>query len=131
MRAKLLMGLGLGFVAGGACAAPYDDGFESQAYHRNEYVGASPWYPDGRRPQPACDCRELRLPASFFEGSGGVGPIPEGGYYGGGYGFFVTGPQGAASARAFAGASASTRFTVSVQGGGRHKGGHRGGHGRK
>jgi len=98
--------------------------------------GASPWYRDGRHPAPICDCDGLRLSNAFFYDAGGVGPIPTGGYDGGG-GFFVMGGGSGfgsgftgSSARAFSSASASSSANVNVRfRGGFRGGGHMGGHG--
>jgi hypothetical protein len=64
------------------------------------------------------DC-ELVLPASFFAGGGGVGPIPSGTYYGGGYVIVGGGAFGGARASSSATASASARVSVRISGGGR------------
>jgi len=64
------------------------------------------------------------LGGGFFDGAGGVGPIPDGGYQGGVY-YMAYGGSGA---RAWASASAhsSARVSVRYRGGyGGHKGGRR------
>jgi hypothetical protein len=66
---------------------------------------------------------EVVVPSAFFYDTGGVGPIPDGGYYGGG-GYVVAGAGAGASASASA--YASSRSSVSVR-----VGGFRGGHGGK
>jgi hypothetical protein len=98
--------------------------------------GASPWYRDSRHPAPICDCDGLRLSNSFFYDAGGVGPIPTGGYDGGGEFFVMGGGSGfgsgfaGSSARAFSSASASSSANVNVRfRGGFRGGGHMGGHG--
>lgn len=70
----------------------------------------------------------LVLPMSFFGGAGGVGPIPAGGYSGGG-GFVIVGGGAGARSSASAYAAASASASVSVRGG--YYGGHHGGHGGK
>jgi hypothetical protein len=81
-------------------------------------------YIRGHRGQ-ACGCAAdgLALSSGFFEGAGGVGPIPNGGYSGGGY-YYVTRAGG--SAYAFSSASARASASVSVGYRGSH-GGHGGG----
>jgi hypothetical protein len=73
--------------------------------------------------RPPCGCEAgLTLSSGFFEGAGGVGPIPDGGYYGGG-GYYYTASSGG-SAYAFASARASASVSVRYRGGyGGHKGG--------
>jgi hypothetical protein len=125
-------------------ASAYDeeryDGREYDARYEDAYdapqppplIGASAWYMDGRHPKPPCDCEPaggaVQLSDSFFYDTGGVGPIPDGGWYTGG-GFYAVGDS-FASARSFAGASSSA--SVHIRGGrhfgGHHKGGHKGGH---
>jgi hypothetical protein len=83
---------------------------------------------DYERACPA-SCGEVTLPASFFYDAGGVGPIPDAGWYGGGGGFVVVGAGAASHASAFASARASAHASVSVRFRGGFKGhhGHRGG----
>lgn len=52
---------------------------------------------------------ELTLGASFY-GDGGVGVVPDGGYYGGGGGFVYAGGGASASASAYASSRASVRI---------------------
>lgn len=68
---------------------------------------------------------EVSVPGHFFYDTGGVGPIPDGGYYGGGGGYVIAGAGAGASASAYA----SSRSSVSVRIGGGYKGGHGGGKG--
>jgi hypothetical protein len=109
----------------------YDErAYDDDARYAPPPYGASPWYADGRRPARICDCEPggaVRLSDSFFYDAGGVGPIPDGGWYGGG-GYVVAGGFGASSARAFSSASASSHASISFRGG-RHYGGygHKGG----
>jgi hypothetical protein len=85
-----------------------------------------------RAPAPIdCGCRggayetgSVSVSPSFFYDVGGVGPIPDAGYYGGG-GYVVSGGGASASSNAYA--SSSSRVSVSVRtGGGHHGGGHGG-----
>jgi hypothetical protein len=69
---------------------------------------------------------ELTLGSSFYY-DGGVGPIPDGGYAGGGGGFVFAG----AGAHASASASAYASSRASVRIGGFKGGGHKGHHGGK
>lgn len=123
----------------------YDGRAQSWRYEEHRYedryappplIGASAWYMDGRHPKPPCDCEPagspVQLSGSFFNDAGGVGPSPDGGWYGGDY--YVAGSAygygygyGHASARSVASASASATVTIR---GGRHFGGgySRGGH---
>ncbi|HEY5072842.1 MAG TPA: hypothetical protein VII63_12520 [Caulobacteraceae bacterium] len=74
-----------------------------------------------RREVPRCEeAGEVRLPALFFAGDGGVGPFPDFGGGGGGGGFVLAG----GGASAFASDSASARVSVRV-----NIHGHGGGHG--
>ena len=106
----------------------YDDRYDDQAYEDRAYdegppVGASPWYMDGRHPARDCDCTPggaVQLSNSFFYDAGGVGPIPDGGWYGGGA-YVVGGGYGQSSARSYA--SASSSASVSIRGGVRYYGG--------
>lgn len=77
----------------------------------------------GWRPAPcASGCGgELVLGSSFFYDAGGVGPIPDGGFYGGGGGFVYAGAGAGASASASASAYAASRASFRFRGG--HKGG--------
>lgn len=74
------------------------------------------------------------LPMSFFADTGGVGPIPMGGYGGGGAVFIGGGSGASASASASAQASAQVAASIAFRGGykggghGGGKGGHGGGH---
>lgn len=100
--------------------------------------GASPWYRDGRRPQPLCPCPDraawggaaggVRLSSGFFSDAGGVGPIPSGGDgYGGRYAIMG---GGSSVSRAYSSAQASSSATVIIRRGG-FSGGHGGKHGGK
>lgn len=103
---------------------PYTDDRYGPGYderYDDAGVWASPWYRDGRRPAPPCGCGGLRLPSSFFYDTGGVGPIPVGGYDGGVWYVSRGSGFGASSAQAFASASARARVSVSVRGGGHGK----------
>jgi hypothetical protein len=126
----------------------YDDGYDDERYEdrygaddyrdapgawndqRGLYIRGHRGESCGCRPPPtSCGCDAgLTLSSSFFDGSGGVGPIPDGGYYGGGGYYFVGGGSGASS-HAFASASARASASVSV----RYRGGYGyrppGGHG--
>jgi hypothetical protein len=112
----------------------YDDGdydapYGERGYDEGPPVGASPWYIDGRHPAQACDCPPadaVQVSNSFFYDMGGVGPIPDGGWYGGTY---VVGGYSRSSARSFA--SASSRASVSLHGGRDHGGYGKRGHGGK
>ncbi|MCI3135126.1 hypothetical protein [Phenylobacterium aquaticum] len=97
------------------------------------------YYDDRRAPAPCrdpracrpCDCvGEITL-GPGFDFDGGVGPIPEGGYGGGGYavmdGGGFAGGSASSSARASASAYASASSHVSVRIGGGGHGGHGGG----
>jgi len=72
-------------------------------------------------PPPPCPCDDegLVLGGGFFDGAGGVGPIPEGGYQGGAY--YIA--YGGSASQAFASASAHSSARVSV----RYRGGYGGG----
>jgi hypothetical protein len=116
----------------------YDDRYDEQAYedrYDERYddrppVGASPWYIDGRHPPRDCECPaggDLQLSNSFFYDAGGVGPIPDGGWYGGGA-YVVSGGYGQSFARSYA--SASSSASVSVRGGARYGGHGKGGYGK-
>lgn len=102
------------------------------------YGGAMQHFADPRcdtcRPAPVrydCGCRRggyetssVSVSPSFFYGAGGVGPIPDAGYYGGG-GYVVSGGRASASSSAYA--SSSSRVSISVRSGGGHHGGGHGG----
>lgn len=113
----------------------YDDQNDDRAYDDRAYddgppAAAGPWYNDGRHPARECDCPPgggVQLSNSFFYDAGGVGPIPDGGWYGGAY--VVGGGYGQSSARSYA--STSSSASVSIRGGAYYGGGYsRGGHGK-
>ncbi|WP_374575183.1 hypothetical protein [Phenylobacterium sp.] len=128
-RAGIIIGLALAAAAGptlaGECGCRGD--YEAQDRYGPPHAYQERAYrePYDRQPAPPCleACGgEVSLPASFFAGAGGVGPVPAGGFYGGGvyvvtFGRAQSGVR--AGARAFAWSSASTRASVSVSGGGR------------
>ena len=109
------------------------------------YGGAMQHFADPRcstcRPGPVrydCGCHgagygyetsSISVNPGFFYDTGGVGPIPDGGSYGGG-GYMVMGGGGFAGARSSASAYASSSSRVSIGirtgGGGHHGGGHGG-----
>lgn len=80
----------------------------------------------GQRVSYSGSVGEVRVGPAFFYDYGGVGPIPDGGYYGGG-GYAVMGEgSGSASASARAFASSSSHVSVNVRSGswgGKHGGG--------
>lgn len=154
MRLTGLLAAAFSLVAGAALACPGSDdcrrtdhhrhggwshdaqsserGFERyETYERGRFASCAR---DCAPPAPRCfeSCGELTLPASFFYDAGGVGPIPDGGFIGGG-GFVVVGAGAGAgarasafaSARASAHASASVRFRGGFKGHRGHKGGKR------
>jgi len=152
--AATIFGLALSLAAGAALACPRhhldegdrygpetsyggDDGYEAdEAYDEGRYDGdATPavWreddgglYMHGHRAGACgCDGAEVSLSSSFFDGGGGVGPIPDSGTYGGGYYVIYGGGGGGARASSFASASASARSSASVSV--RYRGGY--GHG--
>lgn len=99
--------------------------YEPTGYSLPTYGGAGQHY------GVPCGCTggrgELTLGSSFYY-DGGVGPIPDGGYYGGGGGYVYSGGGGYASSSASA--YASSRASIRI-GGGYKGGGHKGGHGGK
>jgi len=127
-----LGGLGALCIAGAASAcerqAPCGDRYGPAPVHAPGPAAdpgdAAYFDPYGPRYAAApCACGEVSLPSSFFAGGGGVGPIPSGEVWGGGY--VVIADGGARSgARAWASASAyaSTHVSVRISGGG-HRGG--------
>lgn len=89
---------------------------------RGLYIRGHRGEPCGCIRPPCCEAG-LTLSSGFFDGAGGVGPIPDGGYYGG-VGYYYTASSGG-SAYAFSSASARASASVSVRyrGHGGHKGG--------
>jgi len=105
------------------------DVYQHDVYRHDVYRHDAYREPYGWREAPppcrsACGGGEITLPASFFAGAGGVGPIPSGPIYGGYY--YVVRGRGFSGAHAFAASSASasvsTRVSVGVSGGGRSGG---------
>jgi hypothetical protein len=152
MRLTGLLAAAFSLTAGAALACPdYDDcgrmdhhrhggwsheehyrdgGYERhERYETRERGGYARCAYDCAPPPPRCfeSCGEVALPASFFYDAGGVGPIPDGGWYGGGGGFVVVGAGAGAGASAFASARASAHASASV----RFRGGFKGHHGHK
>lgn len=150
MRLTGLLAAAFSLTAGAAFACPDHADCGRMDHHRHgggwsheEHYRAGGWerherYAYGRRqhyercadacaPPPRCveSCGEVVLPASFFYDAGGVGPIPDGGWYGGG-GFVVVGAGAGAQASAFAAARASASASVSVRFRGGFKGHHKG-----
>lgn len=113
MRLTGLLATALSLTAGAALACPDAvdcgrmDHHRHAAYERGHHRPAPPPCFEG--------CGEVSLPASFFHGSGGVGPIPDSGWYGGGGFVFVGAGAGAgANASAFAAARASAHASANV-----------------
>lgn len=127
--ARIILGTAAALAAGSALAcerqAPCGADRYGPSHHRYDaYVEPYGWRGAPPPCRSACDGGEITLPSSFFAGAGGVGPIPSGPIYGGGY-YYVRG-GGFAGARAYASGSASavvsTRVSVHVSGGGRSGG---------
>lgn len=147
MRLTGLLAAAFSLAAGAALACPTDDACGRIDHHRHEHGGwgherhyeggyerHASWEHYEQRgcrercaPPPRCyeGCGEVVLPASFFYDAGGVGPIPDGGWYGGGV--VVVGAGAGAHASAFAAARASASANVSIRWRGGFKGGHKGG----
>lgn len=143
MRLTGLLAAALTLTAGAALACPayedcgrmdhlrqgdWDHGSFSgdrayERYEHNSYQSCS-----DRCAPPPCwgSCGEVTLPASFFYDAGGVGPIPDAGWYGWDGGVVVVGAGAGAHASAFASARASAHASVSVRYRGGFKGGHKG-----
>ena len=143
MRLTGLLAAAFSLTAGAALACPEYDDCGRMDHHRHGGGSHEERYREhsyehherdlGRRRPPCLEtCGELSLPASFFYDAGGVGPIPDGGWYGGGGGFVVAEAGAGAGARASAFAHASAHASVSVRFRGGFKGhkghkGHKGG----
>lgn len=123
MRLAGLLVAAFSLTAGAALACPYQAECGRMDHHRH---GAYERHEPHRAPPPCYEpCGELTLPADLFHGGGGVGPIPDGGWYGGG-GFVVVGAGAGAHAAAFASAHASASVSLRYRGGWKgHKGGKR------
>lgn len=146
MRLAFLFAAAASLFAGAAAACPeYDDcprrdhhahggyghdgyGHDGYAerYNHDRYRERGHWedreheeYWEDHGPRERCweACGELSLPASFFFDSGGVGPIPDSGFIGGGGGFAFADSFAfsRASASAFASARAHANVSVSVR----------------
>lgn len=110
---------GVRYDGGGYEYARRSEGYSLQTYgDAAQHYG----YPRG------CGCVGLAggggavsLPGSFFYDNGGVGPIPDGGYSGGGGGYVYGGAGAGAYSSASASAYASSRASVRIGGG--YKGG--------
>lgn len=135
---SLTAGAALACPDGGACGRVdhrYGGGWSHEArYRESDYEQIQRYEGRGFAPcDGACaaptrcieGCGEVTLPDSFFYDAGGVGPIPDAGWYGGG--FVVVGAGAGSHASAFASARASAHANVSV----RFRGGFKGRHGHK
>ncbi|HEX2560070.1 hypothetical protein [Phenylobacterium sp.] len=138
MRLIGLLAAAFSLTAGAALACPEHDDCGRVDHHRHRGWSQEERHYEGgyerheryehyghRRPPCLETCGEISLPASFFYDAGGVGPIPDGGWVGGG-GFVVVGAGAGAQASAFASARASAHASVQVRFRGGFKGHHKG-----
>ena len=126
---RLILGAAAALAAGSALACERGEPcgrYEDRRLHQHDMVIQDRYGPPEPRAyahrscRDACESGEVVLPASFFAGGGGVGPIPSEPYYGYG-GYVIVGGGAFAGARAYssASASASVRTSVRISGGGR------------
>lgn len=134
MRLTALLAVAFSLTAGAALACPDHADCGRMDHHRHgggwsheEHYREGGWERHERYAHRRCldACGEVSLPASFFYDAGGVGPIPDSGFVGGG-GFVVVGAGAGTHASAFASARASASASVQVRFRGGFKG-HKGG----
>lgn len=137
MRLAALIAAAFALSAGPAfaCSESESCGRVDHHVHQDDgYRGHAQGYSEHRRDwrDRRCDegCGELTLPASFFYDSGGVGPIPDSGFVGGGgFGFVDSAAFAGSRASAFASARAFAHASANVSI--RFRGGFKGHHGGK